>query len=149
MVGGGVKPGMTHGETDDMGYNVVKDPVHVHDFQATVMHLMGIDHERLTFKYQGRRFRTDVHGQVVKEIGMSRLQMIPRIQFQSRPVARRECLWLCNLSHHLISHLGLLGLLLFGLVTPVPARACFLQSRYSPYLVGPLLHLSRTRCLGS
>ena len=69
MAGGGVKPGMTHGETDDMGYNVVKDPVHVHDFQATVMHLMGIDHERLTFKYQGRRFRlTDVHGQVVKEI---------------------------------------------------------------------------------
>ena len=48
MEGGGVKPGMTHGETDDMGYNVVKDPVHVHDFQATVMHLMGIDHERLT-----------------------------------------------------------------------------------------------------
>ena len=69
MAGGGVKPGMTYGETDDMGYNVVKDPVHVHDFQATVMHLMGIDHERLTFKYQGRRFRlTDVHGQVVKEI---------------------------------------------------------------------------------
>ncbi|MEC7407260.1 MAG: DUF1501 domain-containing protein, partial [Planctomycetota bacterium] len=67
--GGGVKPGTTHGETDEMGYNVVKDPVHVHDFQATVMHLMGIDHERLTFKYQGRRFRlTDVHGQVVKEI---------------------------------------------------------------------------------
>ena len=54
---------------------------------------------------------------------MSRLQMIPRIQFPSRPVARRvECLWLCNLSHHLISHLGLLGLLLFGLVTPVPAQ---------------------------
>ena len=69
MAGGGVKPGMTYGETDEVGYNVAKDPVHVHDFQATVMHLMGIDHERLTYKYQGRRFRlTDVHGEVVKEI---------------------------------------------------------------------------------
>ena len=69
MAGGGVKPGMTYGETDEGGYNVAKDPVHVHDFQATVMHLMGIDHERLTYKYQGRRFRlTDVHGDVVKEI---------------------------------------------------------------------------------
>ena len=47
-----VKPGMTYGETDEVGYNVAKDPVHVHDFQATVMHLMGIDHERLTYKYQ-------------------------------------------------------------------------------------------------
>ena len=64
-----MKPGMTYGETDEVGYNVAKDPVHVHDFQATVMHLMGIDHERLTYKYQGRRFRlTDVHGDVVKEI---------------------------------------------------------------------------------
>ena len=69
MAGGGVKPGMTYGETDEMGYNIAKDPVHVHDFQATVMHLMGIDHERLTFKYQGRRFRlTDVHGHVVEKI---------------------------------------------------------------------------------
>ena len=69
MAGGGVKPGMTYGETDEVGYNVAKDPVHVHDFQATVMHLMGIDHERLTYKYQGRRFRlTDVHDDVVKEI---------------------------------------------------------------------------------
>ena len=64
-----MKPGMTYGETDEMGYNIAKDPVHVHDFQATVMHLMGIDHERLTFKYQGRRFRlTDVHGHVVEKI---------------------------------------------------------------------------------
>ena len=64
-----MKPGMTYGETDEVGYTVAKDPVHVHDFQATVMHLMGIDHERLTYKYQGRRFRlTDVHGDVVKEI---------------------------------------------------------------------------------
>ena len=64
-----MKSGMTYGETDEVGYNVAKDPVHVHDFQATVMHLMGINHERLTFKYQGRRFRlTDVHGNVVKKI---------------------------------------------------------------------------------
>jgi hypothetical protein len=69
MAGGGIKPGMSYGETDVVGYNIVKDPVHVHDFQATVMHLMGIDHERLTYKYQGRRFRlTDVHGHVVKPI---------------------------------------------------------------------------------
>ena len=61
--------GITHGETDTFGYNIVKNPVHVHDWQATVMQLMGIDHERLTFKYQGRRFRlTDVHGKVVKPI---------------------------------------------------------------------------------
>lgn len=69
MAGAGVKPGITFGETDEFSYNVVKDPVHIHDFQATMMHLLGIDHERLTFKYQGRRFRlTDVHGHVVKEI---------------------------------------------------------------------------------
>jgi Protein of unknown function (DUF1501) len=69
MAGAGVKPGFSFGATDDFSYNIVKDPVHVHDFQATVMHLMGIDHERLTYKFQGRRFRlTDVHGKVVKEI---------------------------------------------------------------------------------
>ncbi|MFP6874645.1 MAG: DUF1501 domain-containing protein [Verrucomicrobiales bacterium] len=69
MAGGGIKPGITHGETDEVGYNIVKDPVHVHDFQATTMHLMGIDHERLVFKHQGRRFRlTDVHGEVVTPI---------------------------------------------------------------------------------
>jgi len=69
MAGGGVKAGHTHGETDEFSYNVVKDPVHVHDLQATMMHLAGIDHERLKFKYQGRRFRlTDVHGHVVKDI---------------------------------------------------------------------------------
>jgi len=69
MAGAGVKEGYTHGETDDFSYNVVKDPVHVHDFHATLMHLFGIDHERLTFKHQGRRFRlTDVHGHVVKDI---------------------------------------------------------------------------------
>jgi len=69
MAGGGIKPGMTYGESDDFGFSVAKDPVHVHDFQATILHLLGIDHERLTFKFQGRRFRlTDVHGRVVKEI---------------------------------------------------------------------------------
>ena len=69
MAGGGIRPGVSYGETDELGYNVVKDPVHVHDFQATVMHLMGIDHERLTYKHQGRRFRlTDVHGKVVNPI---------------------------------------------------------------------------------
>ncbi len=69
MAGGGIRPGMSYGESDEFGYNIIKDPVHVHDFQATVMHLMGIDHERLTFKHQGRRFRlTDVHGNVVNPI---------------------------------------------------------------------------------
>jgi hypothetical protein len=69
MAGGGVKPGYTHGATDEFGYNIANDPVHVHDFHATMEHLLGIDHERLTFKYQGRRFRlTDVHGHVVKEV---------------------------------------------------------------------------------
>ncbi len=69
LAGGGVKPGMTLGETDDFGYNIVQAPVHVHDFQATVLHLLGLDHERLVFKHQGRRFRlTDVQGKVVKEV---------------------------------------------------------------------------------
>ncbi|MBX2821663.1 MAG: DUF1501 domain-containing protein [Rhodothermaceae bacterium] len=67
MAGGGTKGGTTYGETDDFSYNIVKDPVHVHDFQATLLHLMGIDHERLTFKHEGRRYRlTDVHGSVVE-----------------------------------------------------------------------------------
>jgi hypothetical protein len=69
MAGGGVKPGITYGETDDFSYNIVRDPVHVHDFQATLLHLLGVDHENLIFKHQGRRYRlTDVHGKVVKEI---------------------------------------------------------------------------------
>jgi Protein of unknown function (DUF1501) len=69
MAGAGMKPGFSFGETDDFSYNIVKNPVHVHDLQATLLHLMGIDHEQLTFKFQGRRYRlTDVHGQVVKEI---------------------------------------------------------------------------------
>ena len=67
MAGGGVKPGISYGATDEFGVNVVDKPVHIHDFQATVMHLLGIDHERLTFKHQGRRYRlTDVHGEVVR-----------------------------------------------------------------------------------
>lgn len=69
MAGGGVKPGIVYGETDEFGYNVAENPVHVHDFQATLLHLMGIDHERFTFTYQGRRFRlTDVEGKVVRGI---------------------------------------------------------------------------------
>lgn len=69
MAGAGVKPGMTYGQTDDFSYNVTENPVHVHDFHATLLHLFGVDHERLTFKHQGRRFRlTDVHGHVVKDI---------------------------------------------------------------------------------
>ncbi len=69
MAGGGVKPGFTYGQTDDFGYNVVKDPVHVHDLQATMMHLMGVDHTKFTYKHQGRRYRlTDVAGHVVKDL---------------------------------------------------------------------------------
>lgn len=68
MAGGGVKPGV-YGETDEFGYNIADKPVHVHDFQATLLHLMGIDHEQFTFQYQGRRFRlTDVAGEVVRDI---------------------------------------------------------------------------------
>lgn len=69
MAGGGVKPGQTIGATDELGFNVVEDPVHVHDVQATMLHLLGFDHERLTFHAQGRDYRlTDVHGHVVKKI---------------------------------------------------------------------------------
>ncbi|MGL4549996.1 MAG: DUF1501 domain-containing protein [Gemmataceae bacterium] len=69
MAGGGVKGGTAYGETDDFAYNVAKDPVDAHDFQATVLHLLGIDHARLTFKHQGRHYRlTDVHGNVVKGV---------------------------------------------------------------------------------
>ncbi len=69
MTGGGVKPGMTYGETDDFAFNIVRDPVHVHDFHATMLHLLGIDHTKLTYQYQGRNFRlTDVHGKIVDGI---------------------------------------------------------------------------------
>ena len=60
---------MTYGETDDYSYNIVNDPVHIHDLHATILHCLGIDHTRLTFKFQGRHFRlTDVHGKIVKPI---------------------------------------------------------------------------------
>ena len=66
MAGGGVKPGIVYGETDEFGYNVVKDPVHIHDFHATVQHLMGLNHEQLTYKHLGRRYRlTDIAGNVL------------------------------------------------------------------------------------
>ena len=69
MAGGGAKGGVVHGETDDYSYNIVKDPVSVHDLHATILHLLGIDHEKLTFKFQGRHYRlTDVHGHVVKPL---------------------------------------------------------------------------------
>jgi hypothetical protein len=65
--GGGFKHGYTHGETDDFSYNIVKDPMEVHDLNATMMHLLGVDHTRLTYKFQGRHYRlTDVHGKVVR-----------------------------------------------------------------------------------
>ena len=69
MAGGGVKKGFVYGKTDELGYGVVEDPMHVHDFNATIMHLLGIDHEQLTFKFQGRAYRlTDVAGVVAKKI---------------------------------------------------------------------------------
>ncbi|MFN3323853.1 MAG: DUF1501 domain-containing protein [Bryobacteraceae bacterium] len=69
LAGAGIRPGMTLGETDDYCYNIVSDPVHVHDLHATILHTLGIDHTRLTFKFQGRHFRlTDVHGKVVKKV---------------------------------------------------------------------------------
>jgi Protein of unknown function (DUF1501) len=69
LAGGGIKPGVTVGETDELGYNPIADPVDVHDLHATILHLMGIDHTKLTYKFQGREFRlTDVHGNVVKRL---------------------------------------------------------------------------------
>ncbi len=69
MAGGGIKAGLTLGATDDLGFHVVDRPVHIHDLQATILHLLGLDHERLTFRTQGRDFRlTDVHGHVVEEL---------------------------------------------------------------------------------
>ena len=69
MAGAGVKKGIVYGKTDDFSYNVVENPVHVHDFQATMLHLLGVNHEKFTFKHQGRRFRlTDVHGEVIKDL---------------------------------------------------------------------------------
>ena len=69
MAGGGAKPGVVYGETDEYSYNIVKDPVHVHDLQASLLHLLGVDHTKLTYRFQGRYFRlTDVHGVVVKDL---------------------------------------------------------------------------------
>src|SRR5207245_2146202 len=69
LAGGGIKPGVTVGKTDDIGYTIVEDAVSVHDLHATILHLMGIDHTRLTYKFQGRNFRlTDVSGEVVTKI---------------------------------------------------------------------------------
>lgn len=69
MAGGGIRPGTVHGSTDDLGFHVAENPVHVHDIQATILHCMGFDHERLTFHHQGRDYRlTDVHGHVIREI---------------------------------------------------------------------------------
>ena len=68
MAGGGVRPGV-YGKTDEIGFFPVEKPVHVHDFQATILHLLGFDHRRLTFRFQGRDYRlTDVHGKVVKDV---------------------------------------------------------------------------------
>jgi hypothetical protein len=69
MAGGGLRAGFAHGATDELGFNVTEGPVHVHDVQATILHLLGLDHTRLTYRFQGRDFRlTDVHGRVVKQI---------------------------------------------------------------------------------
>ena len=69
MAGGGIKPGITYGESDDFSYNIVKDPVHIHDFNATILRTLGIDHTKLTFRAQGRDFRlTDVEGKIVSGI---------------------------------------------------------------------------------
>lgn len=69
LAGGGVKAGLAYGKTDDFGFKVVENPVHVHDLQATILHLLGLDHEKLTYRYSGRDFRlTDVEGKAVREI---------------------------------------------------------------------------------
>ena len=69
MAGGGTRPGVSWGSTDEFGYNIQEDGVHVHDLHATLLHLFGFDHEQLTYRHQGRRFRlTDVHGTVVKPL---------------------------------------------------------------------------------
>ena len=69
MAGGGLKPGTVYGETDELGYSIARDPMHVNDLHATILHLLGMDHERLTFRYQGRPFRlTDVAGYVAHDL---------------------------------------------------------------------------------
>jgi hypothetical protein len=69
LAGGGVKPGLVYGKTDDYGYYAVENKVHLHDLHATILHLLGLDHTRLTYRYAGRNFRlTDVHGEIVHDI---------------------------------------------------------------------------------
>jgi hypothetical protein len=69
MAGGGIRPGILHGKTDDFGFNVVEGGMHIHDLQATILSCLGIDHTKLTYKFQGRQFRlTDVHGEVARAI---------------------------------------------------------------------------------
>uniref|UniRef100_UPI00286B4A41 DUF1501 domain-containing protein n=1 Tax=Armatimonas sp. TaxID=1872638 RepID=UPI00286B4A41 len=69
LAGGGIKGGLTYGSTDELGFHVAENKVHVHDLQATILHCLGLDHEKLTYRYSGRDFRlTDVHGEVVKKI---------------------------------------------------------------------------------
>jgi len=69
LAGGGVKSGFSYGQTDELGFSVAENPVHVHDLQASILHLLGFDHERLTYRFQGRDYRlTDVHGSVIKDI---------------------------------------------------------------------------------
>jgi hypothetical protein len=69
MAGAGIKKGMSYGATDDYCYNITENPVHVHDLNATIMHLMGVDHKKLTYPFQGRDFRlTDIHGHLIKDI---------------------------------------------------------------------------------
>jgi hypothetical protein len=69
MAGGGVKPGLTLGQSDEFGFNATVDPVHVHDLNATILHLLGLEHTKLTYRFQGRDFRlTDVHGELVAKL---------------------------------------------------------------------------------
>jgi len=69
FAGGGFKKGFAYGRTDELGFHVAQNPVHIHDVQATILHALGLDHERLTYTYQGRQFRlTDIHGEVVREL---------------------------------------------------------------------------------
>jgi uncharacterized protein (DUF1501 family) len=69
MAGAGLKRGISYGQTDDFSFNIIENPVHIHDLQATILHCLGLNHEKLTYRFQGRQFRlTDVHGEVVKDI---------------------------------------------------------------------------------
>ena len=69
MAGGGVKGGFSYGQTDELGFSIVENPVHVHDLQATILHLLGLNHKQLTYHFQGRDYRlTDVHGKVIEDL---------------------------------------------------------------------------------